>query len=152
MLRIPFVLSSSLVLLACQDKKVAGPPPPVEVEVVSVTQRDVPIYGDGSRRSMATSTPISGHRSGDTSSARPIRKGRSSARVVSCSAASGLARQEVYALCSMAVSFRVTQYSHQTASAYSSVPPKTVHGMVPKAVFPQALQERIGAWLRADGK
>ena len=46
MLRIPFVLSSSLVLLACQDKKVAGPPPPVEVEVVSVTQRDVPIYGE----------------------------------------------------------------------------------------------------------
>jgi acetamidase/formamidase len=68
------------------------------------------------------------------------------------SAASGLARQDVYALCSMAVSFRVTQYSHQTASAYSSVPPKTVHGMVPTAVFPQALQERIGAWLRADGK
>jgi hypothetical protein len=48
----------------------------------------------------------------------------------------------------MAVSFRVTQYAHQTGSAYSSTPPKTVHGMVPKAVFPTDLQERIGFWLR----
>jgi RND family efflux transporter MFP subunit len=46
MLRTPVVLSSVLVLLACQDKKVAGPPPPVAVEVVTVTQRDVPIYGE----------------------------------------------------------------------------------------------------------
>jgi RND family efflux transporter MFP subunit len=46
MLRTPVVLSSVLVLLACQEKKVAGPPPPVAVEVVTVTQRDVPIYGE----------------------------------------------------------------------------------------------------------
>jgi len=48
----------------------------------------------------------------------------------------------------MAVSFRVTQYSHQTGSAYTSIPPKTVHGMVPKHMFPQTLRSRIEGWLR----
>jgi acetamidase/formamidase len=69
-------------------------------------------------------------------------------------AASGITEPEAYALCSMAASFRVTQYSNQTGSAYSSVPPKTVHGMVPKSVFPPELQSRIGDWLRpgSDGK
>ncbi|HUA42187.1 MAG TPA: hypothetical protein VMA32_11495, partial [Streptosporangiaceae bacterium] len=62
--------------------------------------------------------------------------------------ASGISEPEAYALCSMAVSFRVTQYSHQTASAYSATPPKIVHGMVPKHVFPDLLRRRIGAWLR----
>ena len=62
--------------------------------------------------------------------------------------ASGISESEVYALCSMATSFRVTQFSHQTGSAYSSTPPKTVHGMIPKRVFPKELQERIGSWLR----
>ncbi len=64
--------------------------------------------------------------------------------------ASGISEGEAYALCSMAVSFRVTQYANQTGSAYSSVPPKAVHGMVPKSVFPQNLQDRIGAWLRPE--
>ena len=50
-------------------------------------------------------------------------------------AASGISTSEAYALCSMAVSFRVTQYSNQTASAYSSTPPKAVHGLIPKSVF-----------------
>jgi acetamidase/formamidase len=62
--------------------------------------------------------------------------------------AAGISEGEVYALCSMAVSFRVTQYAHQTGSAYSSIPPKTVHGMLPKDVFPPNLQEMIGSWLR----
>jgi acetamidase/formamidase len=62
--------------------------------------------------------------------------------------ASGISEPEAYALCSMAVSFRVTQYSNQTGSAYSSVPPKAVHGMVPKSVFPTDLQNRIDGWLR----
>jgi hypothetical protein len=48
----------------------------------------------------------------------------------------------------MAVSFRVTQYANQTASAYSSTPPKAVHGMVPKDIFPAELRGRIAAWLR----
>jgi acetamidase/formamidase len=62
--------------------------------------------------------------------------------------AASITESEAYALCSMAVSFRITQYSHQTASAYSSTPPKTVHGMVPKSVFPRHLQKKIDAWLR----
>jgi acetamidase/formamidase len=62
--------------------------------------------------------------------------------------AAGISEGEAYALCSMAVSFRVTQYAHQTGSAYSSIPPKTVHGMVPKDVFPSNLREQIGSWLR----
>jgi acetamidase/formamidase len=63
-------------------------------------------------------------------------------------AAAGISEGEAYAFCSMAVSFRVTQYSHQTGSAYTSIPPKTVHGMVPKADFPPTLRHRIEHWLR----
>ena len=59
-------------------------------------------------------------------------------------AASGITESEAYALCSMAASFRVTQYAHQTGSAYTSIPPKTVHGLVPKTFFPRPLQEHIG--------
>jgi acetamidase/formamidase len=62
--------------------------------------------------------------------------------------ATGISESEAYALCSMAASFRVTQYSNQTGSAYSSIPSKTVHGMVPKSVFPLHLQKRVEAWLR----
>jgi len=64
--------------------------------------------------------------------------------------AAGITEGEAYALCSMATSFRVTQYSHQTGSAYSSTPPKTVHGMVPKEVFPTELREKVDNWLRPD--
>jgi RND family efflux transporter MFP subunit len=32
--------------LGCQSQKAAAPPPPAEVEVVSVVQKDVPIYGE----------------------------------------------------------------------------------------------------------
>jgi len=32
--------------LGCQNEKAAAPPPPAEVEVVSVVQKDVPIYGE----------------------------------------------------------------------------------------------------------
>ena len=67
-------------------------------------------------------------------------------------AASGMAEGEAYALCSMAASFRVTQYAHQTGSAYTSTPPKTVHGMVPKEVFPPKLQNRIGLVAPSDGQ
>jgi acetamidase/formamidase len=66
-------------------------------------------------------------------------------------ASSGLSEGEVYALCSMAASFRVTQYANQTGSAYSSIPPKTVHGMVPKSVFSAELRQRIDHWLRPEG-
>src|SRR5438270_176492 len=39
---LPLLASSS----GCQNQKAAGPPPAPEVEVVSVVQRDVPIYGE----------------------------------------------------------------------------------------------------------
>jgi len=66
-------------------------------------------------------------------------------------AASGISEGEAYALCSMAVSFRVTQYANQTGSAYSSIPPKAVHGLVPKEIFPANLRSRIDQWLRPNG-
>jgi RND family efflux transporter MFP subunit len=40
------LLLASSVLSGCQSQKTSGPPPPVEVEVVSVAQKDVPIYGE----------------------------------------------------------------------------------------------------------
>ena len=66
-------------------------------------------------------------------------------------AAAQITESEVYALASMAMSFRVTQYANQTGSAYSSIPAKAVHAVIPKAVFPADLQARIGAWLRPAG-
>jgi acetamidase/formamidase len=64
--------------------------------------------------------------------------------------ATDLTESEAYALASMAASFRVTQYAHQTASAYSSTPPKAVHAVIPKSIFPAALREQIQRWLRPD--
>ncbi len=39
-------LPCSAIFLGCQDQKAASAPPPPEVEVVRVAQRDVPIYGE----------------------------------------------------------------------------------------------------------
>jgi acetamidase/formamidase len=66
------------------------------------------------------------------------------------STAAGITQSEAYALASMAVSFRVTQYAHQTASAYSSTPPKAVHAVIAKDLFPDDLRERVVAWLRPN--
>jgi acetamidase/formamidase len=63
-------------------------------------------------------------------------------------AAAQISESEVYALASMAMSFRVTQYANQTGSAYSSIPAKAVHAVIPKAIFPAEIRERIGTWLR----
>jgi acetamidase/formamidase len=63
-------------------------------------------------------------------------------------AAAGITEPEAYALASMAVSFRVTQYAHQTASAYSSAPPKAVHAVITKDIFPADIRERVDQWLR----
>jgi acetamidase/formamidase len=65
-------------------------------------------------------------------------------------AATDLTESEAYALASMAVSFRVTQYAHQTASAYSSTPPKAVHAVIPKSIFPPAIRDQILRWLRPE--
>ena len=67
------------------------------------------------------------------------------------SAAAQITESEAYALASMAVSFRVTQYANQTASAYSSIPPKAVHAVIGKDIFPADLRARIGGWLRPEG-
>ena len=67
------------------------------------------------------------------------------------SAAAQITESEAYALASMAVSFRVTQYANQTASAYSSTPPKAVHAVIGKDIFPADLRARIGGWLRPEG-
>jgi acetamidase/formamidase len=64
------------------------------------------------------------------------------------SAAAQITESEAYALASMAISFRVTQYANQTGSAYTSVPPKAVHAVIPKSIFPPELRARIAAWLR----
>jgi acetamidase/formamidase len=66
-------------------------------------------------------------------------------------ASSGLSESEAYALCSMAASFRVTQFARQTGSAYTSTPPKAVHAMIPKDRFPSSLRKRIDSWLRPTG-
>lgn len=66
-------------------------------------------------------------------------------------AAAQITESEVYALASMAMSFRGTQYANQTGSAYSSIPAKAVHAVIPKAIFPADIQARIGAWLRPAG-
>jgi acetamidase/formamidase len=65
--------------------------------------------------------------------------------------AAQISESEVYALASMTVSFRVTQYANQTSSAYSSIPPKAVHAVIPKSVFPAGILGRIEAWLRPPG-
>jgi acetamidase/formamidase len=67
------------------------------------------------------------------------------------SAAAGITESEAYALASMAVSFRVTQYANQTGSAYTSVPPRAVHAVIPKSVFPVDIRDRVAGWLRPAG-
>ena len=59
-----------------------------------------------------------------------------------------LDRRDAYALCSMAISFRVTQWADQTGSVYSSIPPRTIHAMIPKAVLGDRLVARIDTSMR----
>jgi acetamidase/formamidase len=67
------------------------------------------------------------------------------------SAATGLAKVDVYALMSIAGSFRITQYSHQTQSNYTTIPGKTVHGMLPKSVFNPSYLQQISRSARPGG-
>jgi acetamidase/formamidase len=62
--------------------------------------------------------------------------------------ATGLSRVDIYALASIAASFRITQYAHQTNTVYSSIPAKTVHGMIPKQLFSPELSRRIAMTVR----
>jgi acetamidase/formamidase len=60
----------------------------------------------------------------------------------------GIDRRDAYALCSMAVSFRVTQWADQTGSVYSSIPPRTIHALIPKEVLGDAVLGRVQASMR----
>jgi acetamidase/formamidase len=60
----------------------------------------------------------------------------------------GLARRDAYALCSMAVSFRVTQWANQTGSVYTSIPPKTIHALIPRSVLGERVLGEIERSMR----
>ena len=57
--------------------------------------------------------------------------------------------RDVYPLCSMAASFRITQYSNQTGSVYTSVPPRAVHCLLPKSVFSHEQRSAIAKAARS---
>jgi hypothetical protein len=48
----------------------------------------------------------------------------------------------------MTVSFRVTQWANQTGSVYSAIPPRTIHGVIPKSVLRDQVSGRIEASMR----
>ena len=60
----------------------------------------------------------------------------------------GVDRRDAYALCSMAVSFRVTQWANQTGSVYSATPPRTIHAAIPKVILGDQVASRIEASMR----
>ncbi|CAG2127144.1 hypothetical protein LMG31506_00351 [Cupriavidus yeoncheonensis] len=64
------------------------------------------------------------------------------------STATGMDPQDVYSLASITTDFRITQYSNQTGSNYTSIPAKTVHGMLPKSVFDASIQNQLSRSLR----
>ena len=65
----------------------------------------------------------------------------------------GIDEVEAYAIYSMAGSFRITQYADQVASAYSVIPAKAVHGMLPKSLLMPQLRDRIASRTRSgDGE
>jgi len=65
------------------------------------------------------------------------------------SKSTGMDPQDAYSLASIAANFRITQYSNQTASNYTSIPAKTVHAMLPKAVFDSERLAQLSQSLRA---
>lgn len=64
------------------------------------------------------------------------------------SGATGLSGPDIYALASIAGSFRITQYANQTGSVYTSSPKKAVHGVLPKAIFDASRLDQIGKSVR----
>jgi acetamidase/formamidase len=65
------------------------------------------------------------------------------------SAATGIAPEDCYGICSVGASFRVTQYSNQTGTVYQFIPPKGIHCMLPKSLFDAGLQAKLARSLRA---
>ena len=57
-------------------------------------------------------------------------------------------RRDAYALCSMAISFRVTQWADQTGSVYTSTPPRAIHAVIPKSVLGDRVGDRIATSMR----
>ncbi len=64
------------------------------------------------------------------------------------SGATRLDPMDIYALASIAASFRITQYANQTHTVYSNSPLKAVHGMMPKAIFDADRLRQISASVR----
>ena len=60
----------------------------------------------------------------------------------------GLTRADIYALASIAGSFRFTQYANWRHSVYTSSPLKAVHGVLPKNIFSPAILARISESVR----
>jgi acetamidase/formamidase len=67
------------------------------------------------------------------------------------STATGLSGQDIYALASIAGSFRITQYANQTGSVYTNSPLKAVHGVLPKSIFDTARLAQIAHSVRPGG-
>jgi acetamidase/formamidase len=55
---------------------------------------------------------------------------------------------DIYALCSISGSFRITQYANQTSTVYTNSPLKAVHGMLPKAIFDASRLQQISSAIR----
>lgn len=64
------------------------------------------------------------------------------------SGALDMSRADAYALWSLAGSFRATKFARQTGSVYTEVPAQTMHGMLPKSLLSQEVQQRLSASLR----
>jgi acetamidase/formamidase len=65
------------------------------------------------------------------------------------SSATDIPPVDCYSIFSVAGSFRVSQYAHQTGTVYRTVPPKAIHCMLPKHIFSKELQQRISEYIRA---
>jgi acetamidase/formamidase len=64
-------------------------------------------------------------------------------------APTGMSRQEVYALCSIAASFRVSQFSVQLDTVYTTKQPQAIYAAIPKTIFDAASIQRITGSLKA---
>lgn len=67
------------------------------------------------------------------------------------SRALSMERSDVYALFSLAGSFRATKFARQRQSVYTNKPLQTMHGMLPKDVFSPERLARLSESLRTGG-
>lgn len=64
------------------------------------------------------------------------------------STALSMDRADVYALFSLAGSFRATKFARQRGSVYTEVPAQTMHAMLPKSILSAQLAEQLSRSLR----